>query len=753
MLRFTLAGHLPVSISGRSALSQLLFIGYAITIAAASQQSPAGRVMSTQSTRRSRPAALWSGVIALLLCVLALRAFLGSETTQNALALYILQLEPALWALLIAAAALGAGSALLRLLRVLPAEPLPAALFGVGTGLGLISALALLFGKLGWSGRLVMTCLLVLLVIVGAGALQTCLAALLSACRRRHRPILHVLLLIVLGLFLLMNLTRAWAPPVDYDSLEYHVAAPAAYVMDGRVHFLEHNVYASFPQNVEMWHYLGMRLTGDIDRGVTVGQLLSALTGFLAALAVYAALRKLADRTTGLLGASAFYTWAGVTYYSGMPYVELPLIFYGILAILALVRGLTAKGRSAESSGWVVLAGMAAGFGMGVKYTAALLIFIPILAWIGIAGRRRRERAADLARRAAVFVAVAVVCFSPWLIRNAVNTGNPVYPLLYGVLDGRHWSAEQNACWTHEHSAHEFGAASFLREAQDVLFFAEEKASMLLVVFIPACLLLRRKRQRAALGLALTWAGLFLLYYIFTQRNSRFLDVGVPILALLSGLGVRAVLRYPGRNALAAVFVVLLLLGPSRLRSYRLAEWSLGQALGEPPAKFFEEASDGPFGPWANMQQINDVERFPPPMRVLFLGEARAFYCRRPHVAPTVFNTHPLEQVVNAAESAEAIREGLKRRGITHLYVNTAELMRLQETYRYPHEGAGRLGMLDGFNWPLFDAFARRYLRVVEPFQGPAPEAFPWANWNAFRESRWQNPEAGGHFVALYAIE
>ncbi len=80
----------------------------------------------------------------------------------------------------------------------------------------------------------------------------------------------------VLGFFLLLNLTRAFEPPWEYDVLEYHLAAPAAYHDAGRVFFMRDNAYANFPQNMEMLDLLAMNLTGSPDRGAIVGQMLWA---------------------------------------------------------------------------------------------------------------------------------------------------------------------------------------------------------------------------------------------------------------------------------------------------------------------------------------------------------------------------------------------------------------------------------------------------------------------------------------------
>ena len=40
------------------------------------------------------------------------------------------------------------------------------------------------------------------------------------------------------------------------------------------------------------------------------------------------------------------------------------------------------------------------------------------------------------------------------------QTGNPTYPLLYSVFDGKTWNAEKDARWNRVHRPHDFSAAT-----------------------------------------------------------------------------------------------------------------------------------------------------------------------------------------------------------------------------------------------------------------------------------------------------
>lgn len=697
------------------------------------------------------------GLVAVAFCLMLFRSFVLQDRLLPVLVVLVDRGGLLVWALLILAAALGIGCRLLRGLRLRPDRTGAEALFGFGTGLGVISLLTLGAGAVGLVHPTFLALMLFVLLIMGLRDVLGILRAVPGAlARARKASYFRWALWGILGLFLLLNLTRAFEPPWDYDSLEYHVAAPAAYDRVGRVCFLRDNVYANFPQGVEMLYFLGTRLTGSPDRGAVLGRLLGAAMGFLAALALRELLAGLAGREVAEAGAVIFYTWPGVTVYSGVPYVELPLIFYGTLALWGILWSWRRKRTAPGGMGWVLLGGMAAGMALGVKYTAALLVLVPLTAWLGILGLWTRVPWKETARRCACFAGVSLLVFSPWLVRNAINTGNPVYPLLYGVFGGSNWDAQKDARWTQAHSPNDRSLSNLKQHAREVVFFDERKASLLLFLFIPLALLADRRTRGVAVFLAVHAVLLFFLWFMLTQQNVRFLEVGVTGVAALSALGFGAALKTRGAAALKAALVLLALFAPSRWVNYLNVERSLGSAVGAvSPDRYFAGAAEIGFKHgYAAMKFINDEKNLPPGSKVLFLGEARTFYCRRDYVAATVFDTQLLEGIVKRAQTVEDIRQGLKSAGVTHLYVNTFELLRLQESYRYSYQGREHMGMLDGFNWDLFDRFAQLHLQLLWPSLPPGSGRYDWAGWDEFLQDYVgeRTRPARGHIIALYAL-
>jgi len=699
------------------------------------------------------------GAIAVLLSGVLFVAHVFQTRFAGVLAVFVDRVGTLLWAGAVLLAALGGGCFALRRLGLLPKRPGAAALFGLGAGLGIVSLLTLFLGVLGVADFPVLLAVLAVMAVAGLPQLRRFLPALVrSAEQGRRGSWFRVLVAGVIAFFVILNLVRAFTPPSDYDSLEYHLAAPAAYHQAGRVFFIRDNVYANFPQNAEMLHFLGMRLTRSVDRGAAVGMALCGLTGLLAALAAGCMVSGLAGRDAGAAAAAIFYTWPGVTAYAGMGYVELPLIFYATLAAWAVVWAWRRKRTKPGPAGWIALGGIATGLALGVKYTAALLVLVPLGVSVFVLTLTTGRKLVLAVKRSVLFGAVALALFAPWLLRSTINTGNPVYPLLHKVFRSSHWSDQQDARWTTAHSPKDLSLARLGTEVSEVYRVGyRNQASVLLFLFVPFLLLAQRRRRGAVVFLLVLAVSQYVLWFYFTQQNERFMEAGVTVLAALSAMGLGEALRTRFGPALKPLVLVLLLAAPGRRINYVQAWNSADVALGATARReFLTNAGRSELSPpvYGAMAFLNDPERSP--VKVMFLGEARPYYCRRDYIAPTVFDRHPIEGVVAAARTPEDIGAALKERGVTHILVNSAELARLQESYRYRYKEAARLGMLDGFDWGLFHAFLGRHARIVWPREAPG-DRYDWSAWPAFiadyTTERTRPVPPQGHIVAVYELE
>ena len=212
-------------------------------------------------------------------------------------------------------------------------------------------------------------------------------------------------------------------PAIDFDVLEYHLQGPKEYYQAGRIAFLPHNVYTSMPFGVEMLHLAAMEVMGDWWWGGLAGQLLVALFAPAAAVLIAATAARAGSPRAGWLAAVVYLSTPWIYRLAVIAYVEGPLCFYHAALVWAAVRRLAAIDRSGRRPIWCLI-GLLAGCAMACKYPALISAVIPFGALAAVDCRRSRSLAPLLC-----YVLGWAIVMGPWLVKNVIDTGNPVYPL------------------------------------------------------------------------------------------------------------------------------------------------------------------------------------------------------------------------------------------------------------------------------------------------------------------------------------
>jgi len=626
--------------------------------------------------------------------------------------------------------------------------------FAYGLGLAGLSLTTLLLGLAAWLGRAAAAAVVVPLSVAGAGVLlalcsprkvaklhsgsgnsqtycdgdeggrsQLKEAAVGSATRWA--------VLVVAALFALIMTFGAALPATDFDAREYHLQGPKEFYLSGRIGFVPHNVYCNMPFGTEMITLLAMCLYGDWWWGALAGQVVLATYGLAGSLACYCIGLRLFSPLAGWLAACVYISTPWVYRLAIIPYAEGALCFYTAAALLAVV--LAFQCRPSSSRLWLV-AGLLAGAAAGCKYTSLNSTVAPFLltALIAAATTPRSgkaqaakgtkevktpgeaiqpaesssmvehsqchvvDTAAGRKRRAAPVVAFlfgVVLACGPWLVKNAVLAGNPMYPLLYRVFGGRNWTPEKNAKWEWGHRVplfvlfgwqrppegkearpddpqHGITLGLLLRHFRDVTVQADW-LSPLLFAFAPLALL--GARRHAALPLILLTCYLFFEWWLLTHRLDRFWLPLLPAVAVLAGAGLSwsSVQAWRLFTLLVVALAVFYNFSycTSALCGYNDYTVELNPLAGDPTAGYKNPVN------WMNQQ-------LPRRAHVLAVGAADLFHLRRRLTYNTVFDDCVFELICRGRNN-EQIRGELARRGVTHVYVSWAEVARYRATYGY----------------------------------------------------------------------
>ncbi len=403
--------------------------------------------------------------------------------------------------------------------------------FGVGDGVfkllnrigaGAVAVALLTFG-LGLVGALYTAVYVPLFAVTAAIGLVVAVREVRAFERPRLREWSRweLALTALLAGYVLLELLITCAPVSSADALLHHAAAPELYARVHEFRELPWTWNSYQPYTVEMLILDGV-LLNDVEQGAFAPLLLGLATVAAIAGAAY----RLFGRKAAVLAAAIFWAQPFTAWITTSTFVESGTTLFVALAIWNLVE--FARTRS---NTLLVLAGGFAGAAAGTKYFGAVAALV--LAIVAILILRDRLSL----RRVALAVGAAVVVAAPWYLKNAVFTGDPLYPFLRG------WPNEAARADAYD-SVDNYGHGSsvldllvlpfrLLGDAQ--AFDRGEFMSPLPLLFAPLALFV--PRGRSAIALVLAGCAAFLVIWFFGVQHARYLLPTLPVLAVLAGLG------------------------------------------------------------------------------------------------------------------------------------------------------------------------------------------------------------------------
>lgn len=558
-----------------------------------------------------------------------------------------------------------------------------------GLGLGWLGTLTLVLGVLGRLNRPTAWTVLAVGLLLGLVRLYRHGSAASRTTRSTavRPPQAGALVLLPLAVPLVVMLYGASLPPGalweeearGYDVLEYHLQGPREYYQAGRIEFLPHNVYTSFPQQMEMLYLLLMHLAGGVYAAAIPAQLLHAACAILAVAALGSWSAAGWERRLVVLVAGST-PW--LAYLGCLAYVENGMLFFAALAAGLVLDHYQTQPETDRRA--TLAAGLCAGLAGGCKYPALVFVGIGLaVAWLLTAAAPPRRRMGRLT----LFGVGVVLAFAPWLVRNAAFTGNPVYPFAYEWFGGRAWSAEQAAQWSAGHRVppEHAGPLGRLALAGRELFGGRDQrgGAFKPALFGPALLALAALGAvlgwSGAVRLLLVWAGAILAGWIgLTFVAGRF---AVPIIGPLALLAGRAAETRRARAVPRVLVLALALLGAL---ANDVVLW--GKLRAE---KYYWASRSGLplsalLGQTELLLKAQPLNRLLPPDACVWLvGDAAVFYVDRPLHYTVVFSRDPWLEFAARRTPREAV-DWLRRRGVTHVVFGWSEITRLRATYGFP---------------------------------------------------------------------
>ncbi|MBA7473004.1 hypothetical protein ES707_08336 [subsurface metagenome] len=617
--------------------------------------------------------------------------------------------------------AFGMGRKILKLLRIEGESILEGTIFALGLGFGFLSLMIFALGILQLYYTWVVYSVLGILSVFSFFEVKKVKLQKpqLSSSKPRF-TIFAMFFWGILGVAAVINLVGSLIPESFYDSLVFHLAVPSLYKINHGIKYIETIFMSHFPQNMQMLYTLSLLLGTDI-----LAKLIHWIMGIFVVLLVYTFGRKYFNYRAGLLAAAIFYTIPIVAMQSRVTGIDLYLTFFELLAIFALVNWFAINGRNEKpkpaKDSWLIMAGIFSGLAMGVKYTAMYSFLLFAISVFLVTTIVHKEKIKMSFKKTFLFCAVAIALFSPWLIKNTIYTNNPINPFLSSIFNTK------NLYFGSEYIPLD---TKFLTKAakkwsrfptgniKEWLIFpwtltkkgndSNSFVGPIFLYLLPLLFFLRKESLiKFLIFLGSAW---FLSWSLIASRNLRYFISGLTLFGIMISyllIKVENEHRYFSKIVIFLVF----------LMSINNIGWSLvvlttnkdpwGVVLGrESREEYLYRDSIGrnlmPYY-YPVVKYIN--QNLPMDAKILFIGEARGYYCEREFVTTQAEDPHSIViRLVRFCKDTDELLEKLKNLSITHVLYNRREGYRLKGFKIFDWQG-------DDF--PIFHKFWRNNLKLI----------------------------------------
>jgi len=498
---------------------------------------------------------------------------------------------------------------------------------------------------------------------------------------------------------LLVGFLLVLTPAFGKDALTYHLAVPKLFLKHHGIYFVPGNIFAHYPLNTEMLYIVGLALRGDVlAKGIHFVMALCILLGMW-----QFARHHISEIAFVPLALLVFYTIPSVFVTSHMAYSDLAASFYTFLALYAFVNWF-----SRREERWLILCGVLSGVAISTKYAALLLPFIGCLGILW-ACRHHRASGQHALRLLLIYVTCTVVVGSPFYIRNWIMTGNPLYPFLYKIFDGRGWDPEQARLYDLFH--HGLGMGRGLLDYLLLPWNVSVNARMhspqfdgvlgpVFILTLPFAIGMRKIAVGAKIAMA--YCLFAFMFWASSVQQIRYLMPVFPFLAIMTAY----VLSYYRRHRAVFGVLVVLIAGSLGFNAYHIVKDVLkirpvGVITGIEDRNGFLNRMIPSYA------MFQYVKTHLPEDSKIFLIYMRnlGYLCDRPYYSDSMFESYTIQKILAQSSTPEEVYVSLKERDFTHILYDIDYIYGNMSTFS-AHEKA------------LFLAFKKQYLELIRTEKG-----------------------------------
>lgn len=601
----------------------------------------------------------------LILPIFILWSFLFIILFQFSFPVYLVEVLPEIILfIIISLSCFGAGSTFLRFLK-LETGVMERIVFSSSIGLILIAIFTTISGFIGLLKSWAFLSFLSIIFLSSMPSLIR-LGRELKEKLKNFKIFINIeFVFFILIIFLLFsNSLFVLAPPLFYDSLEFHIAVPNYYIMEGKIKYMEENVFSNTPLYLQMIYLFGMLVKNEI-----FAPLLTFLMGVILVLSLVSFGKRFLSLTHSLLPSLILLSLPLTSFLITTPVQDLPLSLFSFLTFYSYLIS-----KEDGKYGWLILTGIFLGFSIGIKYQALYLcLLLPIFMLL------TEKSLKENLKFATIIFLIAFALSSPWFLKNFFYNGNPVYPMFFKLFGGKGWSKENNSRFfqdLHIKSPSQWLPLLYQINFSSRVFGAGGIIGPIFIIFLPFYFLGKRKVISSSLFLI----SLLNLFPFLVTGNIRYSYFSIVILSLLTSYGIEKFKEFKSLKIIMILtaFIIILLNSFLSFSHLTLTNHALNLVLGKDNKKDYLKNT------LLHYRGIEFINRnLPPESLTLFIYEARTAYIKRKFISATPYDTNILKDLLKKHSDNEKLINELKNRGITHLFLNKMEMERIEKKFDY----------------------------------------------------------------------
>lgn len=337
----------------------------------------------------------------------------------------------------------------------------------------------------------------------------------------------RLLLYVPAAVYGILYVVHTLAPETRTDAMGYHLGLVHRYYRSHGFEAITTNVYAQLSQGAEMLYLFAYAIGRESAAKLVHLSFLIATAGGILCLA-----KRFRAELAGAFATVVYFTCPVVIPDATSAYNDCALAF----ALFAVFCVLLLWWRDGERQ-WLVVLGVLIGFSFAIKYTGVIAVTAALAAALHrlFQGSSARSAAGLLVRTG---VPAAIVGL-PWLVKNAIFTGNPLAPFFNSWFPNPYFSVEWEAAYKFAMRSYRqgpFDRWEQLLAAPFDLVFGERYAGSLgwMILLLPIALLAwKRPLTRALLAAAVVSATPW-----FANAGARFLIPSLPFALLAIGMAL-----------------------------------------------------------------------------------------------------------------------------------------------------------------------------------------------------------------------